>query len=45
MLFRSADFVRLGGPEQFYANIARRLGWLREDHVLSGLGDEGPASA
>lgn len=29
-----ARFVRLGGEEQFYANLARRLGWLRLDHVL-----------
>ena len=31
---RPVDFVRLGGPNQFYANIAERLGWLRSDHVL-----------
>lgn len=31
---RPVDFVRLGGPNQFYANLARRLGWLRSDHVL-----------
>jgi NAD+ kinase len=31
---RHVDFVRLGGPNQFYANIAERLGWLRSDHVL-----------
>jgi len=31
---RHVDFVRLGGPAQFYANIAERLGWLRSDHVL-----------
>ena len=34
---RYVDFVRLGGPEQFYANVARRLGWLRADHALDGL--------
>ncbi|MDA0352034.1 MAG: NAD(+)/NADH kinase [Chloroflexi bacterium] len=31
---RHVDFVRLGEPAQFYANIAERLGWLRSDHVL-----------
>ncbi|HJM88909.1 MAG TPA: NAD(+)/NADH kinase [Dehalococcoidia bacterium] len=31
---RSADFLRLGGEEQFYSHLARRLGWLRLDHVL-----------
>ena len=31
---RHVDFVRLGGPAQFYANVAERLGWLRSDHVL-----------
>ena len=31
---RVARFVRLGGEEQFYANLARRLGWLRIDAVL-----------
>lgn len=31
---RNARFVRLGGPHQFYANLQRRLGWLRLDHVL-----------
>jgi len=31
---RTARFVRLGGPHQFYANLQRRLGWLRLDHVL-----------
>ena len=34
---RFVDFVRLGGPEQFYANVARRLGWLRADHALDEL--------
>ncbi|MFA7249031.1 MAG: NAD(+)/NADH kinase [Dehalococcoidia bacterium] len=37
---RSAHFVRLGGPAQFYANLAKRLGWLREDHALGDLGDD-----
>ncbi len=44
----STKFVRLGGPGQFYANIAKRLGWLREDHSLGDLGDptdEGDAGA
>lgn len=31
---RHVDFVRLGGPAQFYANVAERLGWLRSDHVM-----------
>ena len=39
---RTARFVRLGGPNQFYANVAQRLGWLRVDHVI---GDADPASA
>lgn len=30
----AAQFIRLGGPHQFYANLAKRLGWLRLDHVL-----------
>ena len=34
---RAVDFLRLGAEDQFYANLARRLGWLRLDHVL----DEG----
>lgn len=34
---RSVEFLRLGDETQFYANLARRLGWLRLDHVL----DEG----
>ena len=33
------DFVRLGQPNQFYANIAERLGWLRSDHMLDTLKD------
>lgn len=36
---RVVDFVRLGEPNQFYANIAERLGWLRSDHVLDTLDD------
>ncbi|MEX1022754.1 MAG: NAD(+)/NADH kinase [Dehalococcoidia bacterium] len=31
---RSVDFVRLGGANDFYHNLARRLGWLRLDHVI-----------
>ena len=27
-------FFRLGEERQFYANLARRLGWLRIDHAL-----------
>ena len=37
---RVARFVRLGGEEQFYANLARRLGWLRLDHQLDEVRDE-----
>ncbi len=37
---RTARFVRLGGPERFYDNIAKRLGWLRVDHALGNLGEE-----
>ncbi len=40
---REALFVRLGPERQFYANLARRLGWLRIDHALSS-GDSGEAS-
>ena len=29
-----ARFVRLGEERQFYANLAKRLGWLRIDHAL-----------
>ena len=35
---RSANFVRLGDEAQFYANIAKRLGWLREDMARFGAG-------
>ena len=31
---RTVEFLRLGDENQFYANLARRLGWLRLDHVL-----------
>ena len=31
---RPVRFVRLDGENQFYANIAKRLQWLRLDHVL-----------
>ncbi len=31
---RVVRFVRLGGQNRFYANIAERLQWLRLDHVL-----------
>ncbi len=34
---RVARFVRLGGENQFYANLAQRLGWLRLDHQLGEL--------
>ena len=34
---RTVDFLRLGDDDAFYAHLARRLGWLRLDHVL----DEG----
>ena len=30
----TASFYRLGGEQQFYANLAKRLGWLRIDHAL-----------
>lgn len=33
---RAVDFVRLGGEQEFYTQLAQRLGWLRVDH---GLGD------
>ncbi len=36
-----ARFVRLAGPDQFYSNLARRLGWLRADHQLGELGPTG----
>jgi NAD+ kinase len=37
---RVARFVRLGSEHQFYANLARRLGWLRLDHSLDDVLDE-----
>jgi NAD+ kinase len=37
---QEALFVRLGPERQFYANLARRLGWLRIDHAL---GSDEPA--
>ncbi len=36
-----ARFVRLSGPDQFYGNLAKRLGWLRADHQLGELGPTG----
>lgn len=39
---RSVDFVRLGAENQFYASLARRLGWLRPDHVIEE--PDGPAA-
>lgn len=38
---RRARFLRLAGPDQFYGNLARRLGWLRTDHALGELGPTG----
>jgi NAD+ kinase len=31
---RQVGFVRLGSEDQFYENLALRLGWLRLDHVI-----------
>lgn len=44
---RNVEFVRLGGPNEFYGNLARRLGWLRQDHVVRepGTGDAGDSSS
>ena len=39
---RVVQFIRLGAENQFYANIADRLGWLRRDHVLD-KDDDTPA--
>lgn len=39
---RVVQFIRLGAENQFYANIADRLGWLRRDHVLD-KDDDAPA--
>ncbi len=41
---RTVEFLRLGAENQFYANLARRLGWLRLDHVLDA-GDGAPEGA
>lgn len=35
---RTASFVRLGGEHEFYNSLARRLGWLRPDHVIDEVG-------
>ncbi len=40
---RTVQFLRLGDENQFYANLARRLGWLRLDHVLDA--DDGAPAA
>ncbi|MGE0229180.1 MAG: NAD(+)/NADH kinase [Dehalococcoidia bacterium] len=40
---REALFIRLGPERQFYANLARRLGWLRLDHVVANDDAEGAA--
>jgi len=37
---KTVSFVRVGEPAQFYANVARRLGWLRADYEPAG-GDGG----
>ena len=42
-----ATFLRVGEERQFYANLARRLGWLRIDHALgpdatTGEGQQAP---
>jgi NAD kinase len=45
---REVQFVRLGGEDQFYENLARRLGWLRLDHVIDeaqGLEPDDPSEA
>lgn len=43
---RSVDFLRLGEEDGFYSHLARRLGWLRPDHVLdAGEGDDRDARA
>lgn len=41
----SATFVRVGEERQFYANLARRLGWLRIDHALGPDADAPPLPA
>ncbi len=40
---RSVSFVRLGGEHEFYNSLARRLGWLRPDHVIDGVEGGGEA--
>ena len=35
---RTVSFVRLGGEQEFYNSLARRLGWLRPDHVIDEVG-------
>ncbi|MSQ35638.1 MAG: NAD(+)/NADH kinase [Dehalococcoidia bacterium] len=42
---QTTRFLRLGEERQFYANLARRLGWLRIDHALADRapGPEGGA--
>ncbi|MCK9485745.1 MAG: NAD(+)/NADH kinase [Dehalococcoidia bacterium] len=39
---RTVCFVRLGGENDFYHNLARRLGWLRMDNVIDEV--QGPAA-
>jgi len=41
---RDALFLRLGAERQFYANLARRLGWLRIDHMVANDDAEGGPS-
>jgi hypothetical protein len=41
----TARFLRLAAPDQFYANLARRLGWLRIDHALTSGDVEEPSAA
>lgn len=41
---REALFLRLGAERQFYANLARRLGWLRIDHTVANDDAEGGPS-
>ena len=41
---REALFIRLGSEQQFYANLARRLGWLRIDHALGSDSADRPPS-
>jgi NAD+ kinase len=36
---QTTRFLRLGEERQFYANLARRLGWLRIDHALGAPGE------